>query len=207
MALDVIGAGFGRTGTESMKRALELLGFGPCHHMHEVMARPHLTEAWRGVAAGGPRDWDAIFDGYRATVDWPSAHYWEEIATHYPDAKVVLSFRDPDSWHRSMENTILPVLRDGTDPQSFGNAVLRDQLFSGRLDDRDHIIGVYLDHIDRVKATCPPERLLVYELGSGWDPLCAFLGCDVPDEPYPSGNRPDQFHAVIAERNAKQTPE
>lgn len=199
MSLQIIGAGFGRTGTESLKRALEMLGFGPCHHMHEVMARPDLNTLWRAIAAGTEPDWNRVFDGYRSTVDWPSTHYWEALADHYPNAKIILSLRDSESWFRSMQNTILPVLIDSTDPDSFGTSVIRDRVFSGRLDDRDHIIGIYEDHIARVTATIPPDRLLTYELGSGWEPLCAFLGCNVPSEPYPSGNRPEQFHQKIAE--------
>ncbi|MGI3186254.1 sulfotransferase family protein [Nioella aestuarii] len=202
MTLEIIGAGFGRTGTESLKRALEMLGFGPCHHMHEVMARPELNQKWRAIAAGADPDWDQVFQGFRATVDWPSTHYWDVLADHYPEAKIILSVRDSESWFNSMQNTILPVLRDSTDPESFGTAVIRAQVFTGRLDDRDHIIGVYEDHIARVKATIPSERLLTYELGSGWGPLCAFLGCEAPSEPYPSGNRPDQFHEKIAAADA-----
>ncbi|WP_306047554.1 sulfotransferase family protein [Nioella sp. MMSF_3534] len=202
MALQIIGAGFGRTGTESLKRALEILGFGPCHHMHEVMARPGLNQQWRAIAAGAEPDWATVFSGYQSTVDWPSTHYWDVLADHYPEAKIILSVRDADSWFNSMQNTILPVLRDSTDRESFGCVVIRDKVFSGRLDDRDHIIGVYEDHVAQVKARIPPERLLTYELGSGWEPLCTFLGCDVPSEPYPSGNRPEQFHEKIAEADA-----
>lgn len=199
MSLQIIGAGFGRTGTESLKRALEMMGFGPCHHMHEVMARPELNTQWRAIAAGADPDWDRLFKGYRSTVDWPSTHYWDALADHYPDAKIILSLRDATGWYKSMQNTILPVLRDSTDAESFGTTVIRDQVFSGNLDDQDHVIRVYEDHITQVQAKIPADRLLTYELGSGWKPLCAFLGCEVPSEPYPSGNRPDQFHAKIAE--------
>lgn len=207
MTLSVIGAGFGRTGTESLKRALDMLGFGPCHHMHEVLKRPDLSARWRAIAAGETPDWEAVFDGYRSTVDWPSTHYWRELAAHYPEAKIVLSVRDPDAWFKSMQKTILPVLRDSTDPESFGAAVIRDQIFGGRLDDREHILRVYQDHIERVQDTIPRDRLLTYELGSGWEPLCEFLGCERPADPYPFSNRPDEFHAVLAEKEAREQPE
>ena len=110
MALSVIGAGFGRTGTESMKLALEALGLGPCHHMKEGLPNPEQISLWRAVARGEPADWDQIFEGYRSAVDWPAAHYWRELAAHYPDAKVVLTVRSPESWYASMENTILKVI-------------------------------------------------------------------------------------------------
>lgn len=108
MALEVIGAGFGRTGTNSLKLALERLGFGPCHHMFEVRDNPEQLPAWQAVARGKGADWDAMFKGYRAQVDWPGAAYWKQLSDHYPDAEVILSVRDPDVWFDTVQSTIGP---------------------------------------------------------------------------------------------------
>ena len=106
MALQVVGAGFGRTGTLSLKNALERLGFGPCYHMLEVMERPDHMQMWHRLAFDGPIDWDLLFRDFQSTVDWPAARYWRELAAHYPDARVLLSVRDPEAWYKSMTDTI-----------------------------------------------------------------------------------------------------
>jgi len=193
MALDVIGAGFGRTGTESMKRALEMLGFGPCYHMYEVMPNKGHYDHWRSVYNdGADPKWDEIFQDYRATVDWPVQAYWKQAAAQYPDAKILLTVRSPESWFASMEKTIRPMLLDPeTHPglaKSIGRAV-----FGGRFD-RDSMIDTFKRNIEDVQASVAPDRLLTYELGSGWSPLCDFFGVDVPAEPYPSGNKTEEFH-------------
>ncbi|MFD1343229.1 sulfotransferase family protein [Litorisediminicola beolgyonensis] len=207
MALSVIGAGFGRTGTDSLKRALEMLGYNPCYHMYEVLPHQDRVDMWRGILGGAiSPDWDAVFEGYSATVDWPTAHYWRELAMHYPDAKIVLSWRSPESWYASMDSTILQIMRAETDPATIPYK-LGKAVFGGHYDDPEHVMGVYRRHVEEVRDEFGPDRLLTYELGSGWEPLCTFLGCAVPDEPYPTGNDGEQFHArvsaVEAERKAK----
>ena len=196
MILKVIGAGFGRTGTESMKRALEMLGFGPCYHMYEVLPHQDRVKMWRGILRGAVPDWDAVFEGYQATVDWPAAHYWRDLAAHYPDAKILLTVRSSESWYASMDKTILQVLRDPADPDSIGQQLGR-AVFDGRLDDRDHVIAAYERNIAEVQAAFGPERLLTYTLGDGWGPLCAFLGCPEPAADYPRSNAPGQFHQTL----------
>lgn len=193
MTLAVIGVGFGRTGTESMRAALETLGFGPCCHMHAIMPDPDLYARWLAVARGAPPDWDDLFAGFGATVDWPAAHYWRELADRFPDAKVILTVRPAEGWHASMAETILPAIRDGG-PGQLGRALLLPQVFGGEIEDRDHVIGVYERHNAQVRAAFGPDRLLVHELGAGWAPLCAFLGVPLPETPYPHTNRPDAFH-------------
>jgi Sulfotransferase domain len=200
MALEVIGAGFGRTGTESMKQALEILGLGPCHHMKEVMSNPAQLALWRAVARGELPDWDEAFAGYRSAVDWPSAYFWREVSAHYPEAKVLLTVRSAESWYESMDRTILPVLRTSTDPDSIGLRLIARRVFGGRLDDRAHAIAVYEKNIADVQAAFPPERLLTCRLGDGWQPLCRFLGKPVPDVPYPQSNSTEQFRADAATR-------
>ena len=195
MGLSVIGAGFGRTGTESLKNAWELLGFGPCYHMYEVLPHQDRIEAWADIARGQAPEWDDMFDGYNATVDWPGAHYWRELAAYYAQAKIILSVRSSESWIRSMSNTILPIMRGPSEPSLLRTHLFIPQVFEGNIDDDDHIVSVYERHNQAVIDAIPADRLLVYELGSGWEPLCAFLGVDVPDVPYPRGNSSAEFNA------------
>jgi Sulfotransferase domain len=197
MALKVIGAGFGRTGTESMKQALEILGLGPCHHMKEVMSNHAQLALWRAAARGELPDWDEAFAGYHSAVDWPSAYFWREVSARYPEAKVLLTVRSAESWYESMDRTLLPVLRASTDPDSIGRRLVAARVFGGRLDDRDHVIAVYEKNIADVQAACPPERLLTYHLGDGWEPLCRFLDRPLPDVPYPQSNSTEQFRAAF----------
>ena len=201
MTLSVIGAGFGRTGTESMKLALEMLGLGPCHHMKEVLVDPEQTALWRKIAAGDPPDWEAAFAGYIAAVDWPSAFYWRELADRYPEAKLLLTVRSAESWHASMEKTIFKTLRKSTDHDSVGLKLIAGGVFGGRLDDPAHAIATYERNNAEVEAAFPPERLLTYHLGDGWKPLCDFLDRPVPDAPYPRSNSADEFNAMVAKMN------
>ncbi|WP_037313184.1 sulfotransferase family protein [Ruegeria halocynthiae] len=202
MALDVIGAGFGRTGTNSLKLALEQLGFGPCHHMFEVRDNPGQLPAWAAAARGEPADWDAMFQGYRAQVDWPGAAYWRQLAAHYPKAKVILSVRDPDAWFDSVQATIGPFMTTmrGKHDNPHANAIsemcdrfIVQDIFDGRLNDREHATRVFQAHVAQVRDTIPEDRLLVYKTGSGWGPLCAFLGVETPGEPYPRTNSTKEF--------------
>lgn len=198
MGLEVIGAGFGRTGTESMKLALEALGFGPCHHMKEVLADPARVALWRAIARGDAPDWDAAFAGFRSTVDWPSAYYWRELSAHYPAARVVLTVRDAESWHASMEKTIFRHIGGDSDPDSVGVRLIREQVFGGDIDDRAHVIAAYEKNIADVQAALPADRLLTFRLGDGWEPLCRFLGRPVPDTPFPRVNAAETFDTVMA---------
>lgn len=194
MALEIIGAGFARTGTESMKRALELLGFGPCYHMYEVLADKGRFDHWLGVCNDGadPR-WDDTFAGYRATVDWPAAHYWRQLAAHFPEARILLTLRESECWYASMDRTVLRLMRDPVANPHMAQA-LRRAVFGGEIDDRAHVIATYERHNAEVRAAFGPDRLLTCELGSGWQPLCDFLRVPVPQAPYPSGNRAEEFH-------------
>jgi hypothetical protein len=195
--LEVIGAGLGRTGTHSLKLALDELGFGPCHHMSEVMTNPTQRDRWRAKARGEAIDWEALYEGYRSAVDWPTAHYWRELSEVYPDAKLILTVRDPDQWHRSVTKTIAETMVGG-DPDSFGVRVIFNEVFGGRIMDRDHAVAVYEAHNAAVKAAIPPERLLVYEVAQGWGPLCSHLGVPVPEAPFPLSNTTDEFRARMA---------
>jgi len=199
MALKVIGTGFGRTGTDSMREALEILGFGPCHHMLEVNRSDEQKRLWRAHARGDSPGWEQLFAGYRSCVDWPSAHYWRELIQVYPDAKVLLTYRSPDSWWESFSKTIGEGIARSTEPESLGVALVANQVFGGKFADRAHAIAVYQANVDAVKATVPAHRLLVHNLGDGWDPLCKHLGVPVPAVPYPRRNSTTDFRRVILE--------
>ena len=199
MALKVVGSGLGRTGTKSMQSALNILGFGPCHHMVEVFAHPESMKLWIDAGAGKP-DWDAIFDGYHSMVDYPGAHHWRALAAYYPDAKVLHTVRDPDQWFDSTQATIFAP--DSAAVADTERAAFF-QSFTGalrpHLQDRAYMTQYFRDHTEAVKATIAPERLLIYEAGDGWEPLCRFLGVPVPDVPYPSENSRAEF---VARSNA-----
>ena len=195
MTLRVIGTGFGRTGTDSMREALEILGFGPCHHMHEVIDHEHQKQIWRALVHGAAPNWQKQFEGYQACVDWPSAYYWRELIVAYPDAKVILTHRSAESWWTSFEKTILASLKKSTDPLSLGLALIRDKVFGGKMDDKAHAMACYEANVKAVRETVPASRLLVHELGDGWAPLCAHLGVAVPAVAYPSSNSVEAYKA------------
>jgi len=216
MSLKAIGAGFGRTGTMSLKYALEQLGFGPCYHMIETREHPGHDALWLALARGELHDWHAILDGYAASVDWPAIMIWKELVAAYPEAKVILTLRDPNRWYESASKTIFARMRefakasarDGAasiDPprrahMRMVNAIVVDKAFGGDLG-HDHAIEVFNAHNAEVRRAIPPERLLVYEFGQGWEPLCAFLGVPVPETPYPKVNTTDDFAARFPDRS------
>lgn len=208
--MKVIGAGFGRTGTWSLKAALEELGFGPCYHMTEVFAHPGHADFWSSAWRGEPVDWEGVLGGYEATVDWPACTFYEELMERHPEAKVLLSVRDSEPWYESTRNTIyeLSMLleRSPTSRLIFGlisllvfggfaggrsnmvNDMIWEGTFDGRFEDKAYAIEVFERHNEEVKRRVPPERLLVYDVREGWEPLCEFLGVPEPEEPFPRLN-------------------
>lgn len=200
MALRIIGAGLGRTGTMSMKLALEQLGAGRCYHMAELIADFSRLPLWLR-AADGAADWEAVFDGFAATVDYPGCTYWRELAAFYPDAKVLLTVRDPNDWFDSTQATIFsPPMRArmaGSPLEGFfEKAVLRD--FGNRIDDRAFMTAAFERHNAAVRSSVPAQRLLVYEVGEGWPRLCEFLGVAVPDTPFPRVNSREEMQRMMA---------
>lgn len=196
MSLSVIGAGFGRTGTESMKLALEHLGFGPCHHMKEVLVDAERVRQWRAISRGETPDWEAAFAGFHSAVDWPSAFFWRELSAYYPDARILLTLRSPESWYASMQKTILESIGPGNDPESIGVKLIAERVFGGRLD-REHVISVFEKNTADVQAAFGEDRLLTYHIGDGWEPLCRFLDRPVPEVPFPRTNAAENFHESI----------
>jgi hypothetical protein len=208
MALKVMGSGLGRTGTLSLKLALEQLGLGPCHHMVEVFAHPESVPLWLSAGSGKP-DWEAIFDGYLSMVDYPGCKFWRELIAYYPDAKVIHSLRDPDRWFESTQATIFAPGSGATNAQGqmrdFFDIVTSD--FGGRLDDQAFMVDYFKHHTEAVKASVPADRLLVFEASDGWEPLCAFLGVAVPDTPFPMENSRAAFQAGAAAHRADASAE
>lgn len=196
--LKVIGAGISRTGTFSFKLAMEKLGFSKCHHMMEVIDNPQQAPVFLAAARGEKIDWQALYAGYQACCDFPSCHFWRELMVQFPEAKVVLTVRDPESWYKSMSETILPslaqVLATVDNPLvEMGRELIKNQFLGGNLDDKEHVIDAFNRHNQAVRDTVPADRLLEFDARQGWEPLCAFLGVTVPDEPYPKTNSLDEF--------------
>ncbi|REE97586.1 sulfotransferase family protein [Thermomonospora umbrina] len=210
--MQVIGVGFGRTGTTSLRDALEILGFGPCHHMRDVMRVPDRVALWRAAARGEAVDWDEVFAGFRSTVDWPAAAFWRELVAHYPAAQVILTVRDPAKWYESAAATVFQgsiraerqpartafkVVR-AVDPQFGGfarmvNETVHQRVFGCRLSDRERVLAAYHRHLREVRAQVPGHRLLTYDVREGWAPLCAFLNVPTPDMPFPRANAAAAF--------------
>lgn len=202
MALQVIGAGLGRTGTASLKLALEQLGFDPCYHMFEVIEHEPAIAQWSAVAAGAP-DWETIFNGhkaYKAGVDFPVAAYWKALAEVYPDAKIILTVRDAESWFASTQETIFNpqflAAGAGTPFGEMAGAVVGG-FFGCDLADKGAMIARFEAHNAEVRAAFPPERLLVFEAREGWGPLCTFLGVNVPVTPFPRVNSREETAAML----------
>ncbi len=202
--MQVIGAGLGRTGTHSLKLALEQLGLGPCHHMEEVIS--HMAEQvplWQAAVDGTP-DWPAIYRGYRSAVDWPTAGFFRELAAGYPSAKVILTLRSAESWAASYEETIGKLMAGADQFPPHMQDWLR--MAEGALDrsgvrrdlDRAGLMAAFTTHNEAVRTAIPESRLLVFEVKEGWEPLCAFLGLPVPQEPFPRTNNRQEFWEILS---------
>jgi hypothetical protein len=199
LGLKVIGAGLGRTGTASLKVALEQLGIGRCHHMGEVLADPEQIPLWIEAADGSP-DWDRLMRGFSASVDYPSCSYWRELAEVYPDAKIILSTRSAESWFESVNATIMaPRFNDFIAPTPWGQMIKRTiwDTLEGRMGDREFMIDYFERSNDEIQRTVPADRLLVFEAREGWAPLCDFLGLPVPDTEFPRINQREETKKIL----------
>jgi len=198
--LKVVGAGVGRTGTHSLKLALEQLLGGTCHHMVEVFAHPEEVPVWTDAINGNAVDWGALMQGYTAQVDWPGASFWPELSAANPDALVLLSTRDPDVWFTSCSNTIFAGIQgmiDGGDQWMGAMLRLFRERFSDQIEDRDAMIAAYERHNAAVRAAIPEERLLDWTAADGWEPICARLGLPVPSDPFPVTNTTSEFREML----------
>ena len=222
--MKVIGAGFGRTGTLSLKVALEKLGYGPCYHMTELSGRPDHVSFWDslpdrldlgeevvvggGDVPGARVDFQKVFSHYQATVDFPGCVFYKELMEAYPDARVILSVRDPEKWYESASQTIFAapgrqlaltrrLLPGSRRIPAMAHKIIEQRAFGGLIWDREHAISVYERHNEEVERSVPEEKLLVYEVKEGWEPLCRFLGKEVPDEPFPRVNDRVEFIGLM----------
>lgn len=199
MAMNVIGAGVGRTGTYSLKLALNRLGVGPCHHMEEVLHKmPVQVPLWVNAIAD-KADWSTIYAGYESAVDWPTACFFRELAEEYPTAKFVLTRRDPQRWADSFGATIYKLLAERhqapeemRDWLEMAHDVIAKTGFPMGLD-AGELAATFEAHNKAVIEAIPADRLLVFEVKQGWGPLCEFLDVPVPDEDFPRTNHREEF--------------
>ena len=222
MTLKVIGAGFPRTGTTSLKTALELLGFGPCCHMWELMKPEH---AWRWpmlsrAVDGKPVHWPTVYRGFQSTVDSPGCFFWRKLSRAYPEAKVILTVRDWHSWQVSTQRGAMvgeaQAGRNRIDPVMSQTIGRMDAAISRELDYRlippagmsrdQHLHQQFLRHVETVKSEIAPERLLVFQVTEGWGPLCRFLGVDEPSVAFPHENDLGDFAKRVADVVAASPP-
>lgn len=198
--MKIIGAGFGRTGTMSLCEALSKIGYAPCYHMSEVFKSPSHIKIWQSAADGESVDWQSFLGEYQSGLDYPIVGFYEELMLAFPDAMVILTTRDADSWYESTIETIyydgaaIPLWLQKILPPFNGlNRMIESttwkRIFDDRFEERDYAIEVYEAHVEKVKATVPPEKLLLYSVKEGWQPLCDFLNVPVPDEAFPRVNQ------------------
>jgi len=219
MPIKIIGAGFPRTGTTTLKRSLEILGYSKTYHMKELLVNPDKLPLWLKLEETGETDWDKLYEGYMATVDFPSYPWYIEHMNHYPEAKVILTVRDFEAWHKSAHSTIYQagpqnfsekiqmLFRILTNPRlakvvnciKFVKRQFWAKQFEGRFLDKEFAEKIWFEHIEEVKAKVPADRLLVYDVRDGWEPLCTFLGKPVPSEPLPHLNKKENFKTMLAE--------
>jgi Sulfotransferase domain len=204
MGVEVIGAGYGRTGTTSFRQAMEILGFGKCYHMKDVIENSHSDKWIQMSDSKDPKVLRDIMDnrGYRSTCDQPACTYWKEQLQIYPNAKVVVTVRDPEKWYKSWMDTVALMQPDcescpfgvrvfmGLGLFNFRNfarmysKVITGDTFNGDLSKRN-MIKSYQDHSENIKLQCPPEKVLFFNSSDGWEPLCKFLNVPIPNKPYP----------------------
>jgi len=217
MAIKVIGAGFPRTGTNTLKRSLEILGISKAYHFKDLLLNPENLHYWQTLAETGSTKWDEIYDGYEASVDFPCYPWYKEHMERYPEAKVILTVRPFDKWYTSVKSTIWtagpqtvpekiammskllfsPRLRKVIKCIKFVKAFLWNKQFEGRFLEPEFVETVWNKHIEEVKAYVPKEKLLVYDVRDGWGPLCKFLGTPEPAEPLPHLNKKENFKTML----------
>jgi hypothetical protein len=208
--LEVIGAGYGRTGTLSLKSALETLGFGPCYHAVEFMSHPEHQARWE-EAFQGNANWEEVFTGYLSTVDFPGTSFWRELVDAYPQAKVIITVRDPKEWYASVRETFLEAAGSegrppipGVGEGSLGEWMDWSQMMAD-LRDEATAIADFECHTEEVQSYVSRDRLLVYEVKQGWEPLCDFLGVDVPEKPFPRLNDSEAFKDLMEQYGPDQS--
>jgi len=208
--MKLIGVGFGRTGTMSIKTALEDEGQGPCFHMIDLIRNPDIVDPWHDAAVKGEKDWDKMFAGYNATIDWPGCTFWKELIEVYPEAPVLLNIRDFDPWYKSLHNTVYALRlasekgeltpdpnRPPPSPKLWEviGTLLYKVDFQGNFEDESWMREMYANRIEEIKDTVPSERLTVWKLedNPGWGPIADALGIETPNAPFPHLHDTDNF--------------
>ena len=217
MSIQIIGAGFPRTGTTTLKQALQVLGYKDTYHFKDLIAHPKKLVHWKELETKGTTDFDTLFDGYKATVDFPGYPYYKILMNQYPDAKVILSVRDVDKWYDSTSKTIRKSgpqtvlakivllskmifntsLRDTFLCIRFMKKTYLSKQFNGQFDSESHAKSVFHKHIEDVKAYVPKDKLLVFDVAEGWQSLCEFLNVPIPTEDFPHLNKKENFHEMV----------
>ena len=219
MSIKIIGAGFPRTGTTTLKKSLEYLGYIKTHHMKELLVKPTNLHYWLDLESKGTTDWDALYEGYQATVDFPCYPYYKQHMDRYPDAKVILTVRPFDNWYESAKNTVRKAapqtiseklgmlfkmatntqIRQAVKCVQMFERIFWDKQMKGKFDDKTFAEKVWNEHIEEVKAYVPAEKLLIYDVRDGWRPLCKFLNKEIPSEPLPHLNKKENFKKMLPE--------
>jgi len=215
MALEIVGAGFLRTGTASLHTALEMLGYAKCYHMIELFAHPEHIRHWENARLDKDVDWGALFEGYKSSVDFPGSMHFDKLLKQYPDAKVILTVRDPEEWYQSVSSTAYsfdpgPALKFrllATLPfsQKSRNLFRVTKLiksfwtwfFEGQFEDKQYAIKKFNEHIEHVKKITTSDNLMIFDVRSGWEPLCQFLGVEEPKTPFPHANKRENFMSFV----------
>ena len=217
MSIKIIGAGFPRTGTTTLKRSLETLGCTRVYHMKELLVNPVQLHFWETLAETGTTNWEGLYDGFDATVDFPGYPWYKEHMKQYPDAKVILTVRDFESWYKSVNSTVFragpqtPIEKIKMMGKLLSSSRARKVVkcikffkriffageLQGQFEDKSFAEKVWNDHIKEVKSIVPEGKLLVYDVRDGWPPLCKFLGVDEPSEPLPHLNKKENFKEML----------
>jgi hypothetical protein len=199
--LEILGAGFGRTGTNSLKIALERLGFGPCYHMYEITKNPGHISFWNAAASNSPVEWISFFKSYKATVDWPASAFVPQIYKAFKSSKVIITVRNPEEWYQSANNTIFHTMAnweanenpETRDRMKMAKKIILDGVFWGKHDNKNHCIGIFNKHINEISNVVPKDNLLIFDVSEGWVPLCEFLKVEIPNEAFPYTNTRASF--------------
>jgi Sulfotransferase domain len=204
--MKLIGASYPRAGTLSTKAALEQLGLGPCYHFVTQFERPQDIDVWQAAAEGKPVDWTALFADFQSVVDWPASLFYKQLMAMHPEAKVLLNVRDPEAWYESMLKTVYPASQAGLSapPESvlgrmgrMINTLAWQPLFQGRFEDKPYALSVFERQNQEVLDYVPADRLLVWDVKEGWEPLCRFLGVAMPDTPFPHLHDTEAFRKQL----------
>jgi len=215
MSLSVIGTGLSRTGTTTLRKVLEELGFSPCYNSTELFIRPRGIEFWEGLEQGEEVDFENFFSNYNGIIGFPGYIFHQQLKAEYPDARVILSYREPEEWYEDISKTVFesvsshvnkayaeevrsfdPYLADCIERiHALQLRILEENYFEGRFADKDYAVQRYVEWNEGIKDIYSEDELLVYQVTEGWEPVCKFLGVPVPEgKEFPHLNHPKTFH-------------